>query len=230
MEYLKVLIVDDEVLIAEDLKDFLKSFGIKRFNLAHDKESAITAINLFEPNVVLLDIRMEKELDGLDIADYLNNKNIPFIYVTAHSDVKTIKEIVKTQPLGYITKPFKKTELLIYINLAIAHLENNDKKQLSIKDGHQTIFIQHNDINYIESERNYVNIYCDSKKYLCRQSLDSVFKELPDTQFFKIHRSYIINIKKINSFNKKEVFINQNALPIARSILAEFEKMMKEHA
>lgn len=226
MDNIKVLIVDDEVLIAESLKDILVSFGIKYFLLAHNKAEAIKGLGEFKPDLVLLDIRMEKELDGLEIGSLLsNNFQIPFIYVTAHSDINTIKELVKTKPAGYITKPFKKTELLVNINLAIENIK--PKTQLTIKDGYDTILIPFNDIVYIEGEGNYVNIYCTSKKHACRQSLEAISKDLDKELFFKVHRSYIINLQKIKQFTKKNVLVNDISIPIARGILPEFENRMK---
>ena len=229
MEKTKILIVDDEVLIAEDLKDILKSFGFKKTELCHDKESAIRMLHSFLPDVVLLDIRMERELDGLEIGEYIkSNFNTPFIFITAHSDVAMIKEIVKTKPAGYITKPFKKSDLFANINLALEQLRNKQsaKKQLQLKDGYKTLLVDFDEINYIESEGNYLNIFCDSRKLLSRQSLDSILEELDRDMFFKIHRSYIVNLKKITMYSKKEVNIKDLAIPISRNCVQEFEKKM----
>jgi two-component system, LytTR family, response regulator LytT len=227
MERLKVLIVDDEVLIAEDLKDILKSFGIKNVSLAHDKASALLSLTVFEPDLVLLDIRMENDFDGLEIGEYINNNiQIPFIYITANSDVNTIQQIVNTKPAGYITKPFKKAELLININLAIEK-QQNKTRHLIIKDGANNTLIPMNDISMIEGDGNYIVICCEEKKHLSRQSLDSITRDLDNAHFFKVHRSYIINLNKVTSFTKKTVFINDISIPISRSVLSDFELVMK---
>jgi two-component system, LytTR family, response regulator LytT len=227
MERLKVLIVDDEVLIAEDLKDILKSFGIKNVSLAHDKASALLSLTVFEPDLVLLDIRMENDFDGLEIGEYINNNiQIPFIYITANSDVNTIQQIVNTKPAGYITKPFKKAELLININLAIEK-QQNKTRHLIIKDGANNTLIPMNEISMIEGDGNYIVICCEEKKHLSRQSLDSITRDLDNAHFFKVHRSYIINLNKVTSFTKKTVFINDISIPISRSVLSDFELVMK---
>ncbi|MGZ4097575.1 MAG: response regulator, partial [Bacteroidia bacterium] len=83
MENQRVLIVDDEVLIAEDLKDILKSFGCREIYLAHSKSDAVRQLELIKPDIALLDIRMEKELDGLELGEHINAMyKIPFIYIT----------------------------------------------------------------------------------------------------------------------------------------------------
>lgn len=229
MEKLKILIVDDEVLIAEDLKDIIKSFGCKNIFLAHSKTDAIESLENHKPNLALLDIRMEKELDGLELGDYINlNYKIPFIYITAHSDMAMIKEIIKTKPIAYITKPFKKTDLFAGLNMANSKIRESENKVLQIKDGYNTIIIPFDMILYIEGEGNYINIFYGTKKIVSRQSMDSVIEELDPEQFFKIHRSYIININKTTKYSKKEVVINNVALPVSRNTSETFEIIMKK--
>lgn len=226
MNKIKILIVDDEILIAEDLKDILLSLGFDNIEMAHDKGEAVDKLKLFNPDIVLLDIRMEKELDGLEIGEYINLHNkIPFIYITAHSDVAMIKQIVKTKPSGYITKPFKKSDLFAAINLASDRVNRN---KLVIKDGYKNIVVDYDEINYVESEGNYINIFCDSRKVVSRQSIDRFFAELDGTVFLKIHRSYIVNLRKVTKFSKKELQIGAATLPISRNCVEVLEERMKK--
>ena len=229
MKSLKVVIVDDEVLIAEDLKDILNSFGLHNIHLAHSKSEAIKLLDEIMPDVALLDIRMEKELDGLELGEYINSKlKIPFIYITAHSDMAMIQEVVKTKPAAYITKPFKKSDLFANLNLISEAISENENKNLSIKDGYDTVIIPLNTILYIEGEGNYINIFTDSKKIVSRQSLDSIMVDLDPLLFFRIHRSFIINTKKTNKYSRKEVVINNVTLPVSRNLSVEFEIIMKK--
>ncbi|MGZ3885301.1 MAG: LytR/AlgR family response regulator transcription factor [Bacteroidia bacterium] len=229
MENLKILIVEDEVLIAEDLKDILNGFGHREIYLAHSKREAMQQLDAFKPDVVLLDIRMEKELDGLELGEYINSKfQIPFIYITAHSDTAMIKEIVKTKPAGYITKPFKKSDLFANLNLVANQIAESKKNNLLIKDGYNTLVISFSDILYIEGEGNYINIYSSTKKAVSRQSLDSIMEQLDDALFFRIHRSFIINVSKVTKYSKKEVEINGTKLPVSRNVADAFESRMKD--
>lgn len=226
MNKIKILIVDDEILISEDLMDILVSLGFESIELAHDKDEAIFKLGSFHPDIALLDIRMEKEFDGLEIGEYINaNNKIPFIYITAHSDVETIKQIVKTKPAGYITKPFKKSDLFAAINLA--GYKQSDRKVI-IKDGYKNIVIDYNDIEYIECEGNYITVFCTGKKLVSRQSIDRFLQELDETIFFKIHRSYVVNLKKVTKFSKKELHIADTVLPISRSFDIAFEERMNQ--
>jgi DNA-binding LytR/AlgR family response regulator len=227
LEHIKILIVEDEVLIAEDLKDILKTFGLKKIEMVHDKASAFENLRLNKPDIAILDIRMEKELDGLEIGEFIqNNYKLPFIFITAHSDIEMIKKIIKTKPVGYITKPFKKSDLFANINLAIEQLTTNNK--LFIKDGYSTHVININEILYIESEGNYINIFTSSKKYLSRQNMESILLHIDSNDFLKIHRSYIINLNKVKKYSSKEVFINDLTLPISKTFYDVFIEKMKK--
>jgi len=227
LEHIKILIVEDEVLIAEDLKDILKTFGLKKIEMVHDKTSALENLRLNKPDIAILDIRMEKELDGLEIGEFIqNNYKQPFIFITAHSDIEMIKKIIKTKPVGYITKPFKKSDLFANINLAIEQLTTNNK--LFIKDGYSTHVININEIVYIESEGNYINIFTSGKKYLSRQNMESVLLDLDSNDFLKIHRSYIINLNKVKKYSSKEVIINEITLPISKTFYDVFIENMKK--
>lgn len=224
---LKILIVEDEVLIAEDLKDILTAFGVQHIEMAHDKGDALEALKAFDPDVVLLDIRMEKETDGIEIGEYISkNYQTPFIYITAHSDVEMIKRIVKTKPLAYITKPIKKSDLFASISLAQESSKQSAGANLKIKDGFSTLLIPVDSILYIESEGNYITIYCDKKRHVSRQSLDSVVGELGADQFFRIHRSYLVNVAKVKSYSKKEVVLGNITLPVSRGLGDDFHRFM----
>ena len=228
MESIKILIVEDEILIAEDLKDNLLSFGLKKIEMAHDKIEAMKTIRETNPDLILLDIRMENETAGIEIGDYIS-KNIhkPFIYITAHSDVQMIKEILKTKPNGYITKPIKKSDLFAAINLVISQQKRNEDNFLRIKDGYATVLINSLSILYIESDGNYINIFCEDKKHVSRQSLDSVINDLNKDNFYRIHRSYLVNVSQIMKFSKKEVQIGKVTLPVSRNEGDNFENFMQ---
>lgn len=227
MEQIKILIVEDEVLIAEDLKDILKTFGLKKIEMVHDKASALEHLRLNKPDIAILDIRMEKELDGLEIGEYIqNNYKLPFIFITAHSDIEMIKKIIKTKPVGYITKPFKKSDLFANINLAIEQLTTNNK--LFVKDGYSTHVININEIVYIESEGNYITIFTSGRKYLSRQNMESILLDLDSNDFLKIHRSYVVNLKKVKKYSSKEVIINEITLPISKTFYDVFIEKMKK--
>jgi DNA-binding LytR/AlgR family response regulator len=227
-EKLKILIVDNEVLIAEDIKDMLHEFGCKKTYMAHSKQEAIDQLMAFAPDLVLLDIRMEHDMEGIELANIINNDfTMPFIFITAHSDVATINKIITTQPYAYITKPVKKSDLFANISLLAGELEQKIKQKLYIKDGYKTIVLNPEDILYLESDGNYINIYTKEKRHLLRQSMDGILSELDPNQFVRVHRSYIINKKHVARFSKKEIEINGVKVPVSRHFSENIETLLK---
>lgn len=229
MQNTKILIVEDEVLIAEDIKDALLSFGVQQVELAHSKQDAFNLIDSFKPHLTLLDIRMEGNTDGLDIAKDLKQKNgTPFVFITSHSDVDMIKEIIKTNPAGYITKPFKKSDLFASVNLALNSILTKTTT-IKIKDGNEYHMVNVSDILYVKSDGNYVELYLENKRRLTsRTKLESVQQELNNSNFIKVGKSYIVNAAKVESYNSKELVIKGTTIPISRNYFESFEEQLNK--
>lgn len=116
---LKILIVEDEPLIAEDIADLCQLNGYEVCGIAHRGGPALTLIESERPQLVLLDINLEDQISGLDIAAYLREKYaIPFIFLTSYADAGTLAKVKETAPLGYIVKPFTGEQLYSTIEIA----------------------------------------------------------------------------------------------------------------
>lgn len=228
MTNFKILIVEDEILIAEDLSDLLRSFGISEIDMAHDKPTALNKIETFQPDLILLDIRMESELTGIQIAETINTQyKKPFIFITAHSDMQMLQTILKTIPAGYITKPIKKADLYANVLLVSEKLKLQSPKQIMIKDGPKNVLIDFNDLLYIESEGNYIVIHTTQKKHALRQNMDSIMAQLDNDIFYRVQRSYVVNIKKVSSYSRKDLTINGVVIPISKNVIDDFENKIK---
>ena len=107
-----ILIVEDEVMIAEDLAEMCRSFGYHTLEPAYGPGDALQKLKTENIDLVLLDINLESEIDGIEIAGYINDHfKLPIIYLSSYSDPKTLKAARQTKPMAYITKPFKKTDI-----------------------------------------------------------------------------------------------------------------------
>lgn len=219
----RILIVDDEVLIAEFLKDELMALGYKNIYLAHNRKQAFSKINAFNPQVVLLDIRMKNEREGIEIAEEIDKSyNIPFVYITAHSDKEIVKLALSTKPSGYITKPFKQIDVYAAVKLAETNSEKINERFLVFKDGYASIKLSVDDILYIQSDDNYIHIFTIHKKYTLRNTMEWFISNTPEELFHRTHRSYIVNITKINKSTSKSVFINDLEIPVSRGNQIKF--------
>jgi DNA-binding NarL/FixJ family response regulator len=122
MSRIKILIVEDEPLIAEDISGHLESLGYEVSGIAHTGQKAIELLQSKPPDAALLDITLGDEMDGLDVAKFINEKvKIPFIFVTSHADRSTIERVKDTRPGGYLVKPFDENDLMATIEIAVSN-------------------------------------------------------------------------------------------------------------
>lgn len=213
----KILIVDDEVLIAEFLKDELTALGYQNIYLAHNRKQTFSKINECNPQLILLDIRMKNEREGIEIAEEINKfYNIPFIFITAHSDKEIVKQALATQPAGYITKPFKQMDVYAAVHLVETNSEKITEKFLVFKDGYADVKLLVDDILYAQSDDNYIHVFTTTKKHTVRNTLEWFKESVPQELFHQTHRSYIVNITKITKSNSKSIFINDIEIPVSR--------------
>jgi len=131
MAEVRVLIVEDEPLIAEDISDFLGDINYQPAGIAYDSETALDMLINRHPDIVLLDITIEGSMNGIDIAQIIRKKyNIPFIFLTSHSDKNTLDRAKMTLPYGYIVKPFNEKDLLSSLEMALFRHANENKTTL----------------------------------------------------------------------------------------------------
>ena len=130
-----ILIVEDEVLIAEDIKDFLKELEFETTAIAYNKAQALNSLRQNIPDLVLLDINLGNNQDGILIAEILNKEyKIPFIYLTSYSSKIILDQVKHTLPMGYVVKPFEEADLFTAIEIAISNYKTIHKKtKLSIE-------------------------------------------------------------------------------------------------
>ena len=128
MEEIKVLIVEDEVIVAKDIGDTLLSLGYAIAGTAASAEEAIELSESTEPDIVLMDIMLEGELDGTEAAEIIRSRfNIPVIFLTAYSNEETLQRAKATNPYGYMLKPYQETDLYTTIEIAL-HKHRTQRK------------------------------------------------------------------------------------------------------
>ncbi len=134
MHQLKILIVEDDPIIAQLIEHHLQEFDHQVLGIAHDSERALDLIHNLQPELVILDINIDGTKDGIDVATIIENKyKVPYIFLTALSDQETLDRASIVKPLGYVVKPFKASDLKAAISIGIS----NYKKQQSKKELNQ---------------------------------------------------------------------------------------------
>ncbi len=130
----QILVVEDEAVVAEDIRKILQSYGYEVPEAISTGEAAIKAINKKRPNLILLDIKLKDKLSGIDVAKHIIDMDIPVIYLTAYSDKDIVEKAKATGPFGYLIKPFRERELVTTIQMAFfKHKMEHELKESEAK-------------------------------------------------------------------------------------------------
>ncbi|MGB3513443.1 MAG: ATP-binding protein [Microcoleaceae cyanobacterium] len=146
---MNILIVEDELIAAENISRNLNQFGYTVTGKVQSGEKAIENITENPPDLVLMDIKLKGKLNGIETADKINKMfPIPIVYITAYSDSITIKKATKTTPYGYLIKPFKAVDIKTTIEMALA---KHQTEQQTIKTLSEALS-QAQEINQLKSQ------------------------------------------------------------------------------
>jgi len=209
MATIKIGVVEDEMIIAASIVSTLKKLNYTVANTASNYKAAIEMIEKEDLQLLLLDINLGGQKDGIDIATYVrSNYELPIIFLTANSDIATVQRAKTVKPNAYLLKPFTKDDLYTAIEIAFSSYDESSDKQLKkdsiiLKSGYDYIKLKFSEIISIESNDNYVSINIGSGKPLVsRATLSEMTDKLPSSTFTRINRSVIINhafIKKVET-------------------------------
>lgn len=240
----KILIVEDEMIIAANISLQLEQLGHEVTGIVPRGEDALKQLEISKPDILLLDINLKGTLDGIETAQAMQkNYNIPIIYLTANIDDAHFNRAKTTHPYGFIAKPFKKLDLQRTIELTISQVAS-ETQEINYNESEQSesfilsdsVFVRHNntmvkvnidDIQYVEAERNYCRIHSKNREYLLVMTLKDMDKKLPPKHFLRVHRSFIINISKINEVGNTHIVIEKKAIPISKSLKEELLKRLQ---
>lgn len=214
---LRIIIVEDELIVAEDIKMMLEFSGYSVVGIAFNYTEAVKMFQEEQIDLALLDVNLGGSKDGIDLAEYINkNYHVPIIYATSNTDKYTVSKAKTTYNSGYLVKPFRKEDLFTSIEMAIANYDN--KNGLKDKDYPKTIFIKNGslfvrvlvgEIVILKSEKNYTEVITCNKKYVVRGTVKTVLEELDPALFLRIHKSFVVNLDKIQAINSTYVIMEK---------------------
>ena len=242
---IKILVVEDEMIIAAKISMQLTSLGYEVTGILPRGEEALLHMEENKPDIVLLDINLKGKIDGIETAALMQQRNnIPIIYLTANSDEATFNRAKPTRPYAFISKPFKQLDLQRAIELTISRMAANDNQvHIENQTGEEQpfilsdrIFVRHRekmikimvaDILYMEADRNYSRIFTQHKEYLLSVTLKTIEEKLSMQLFMRIHRSYIVNISHIDEVAEGHLIIAQKPIPIGAGMREQLMQRIK---
>lgn len=241
MAKIKVGIVEDEILIAESIINALETHGYEATEPAITYTEALAMIERDRPDILLLDIQLSGKKDGIDVALYIKDRfDIPFIFLTANSDAATVTRAKMANPAAYLVKPFTQEELYASIEVCLHNFASRvspvpaieeanylAKEYLFIKQGQSFQKVKIADILYLESENVYISVHTTTAKYLVRTNIQAFMGLLESPNFFRVHRSYAVNMAHIDSIDNDHVYMHGSQIPVSRAYREELLSLFK---
>ena len=251
MQNLKILIVEDEQLIAHDIQGLLTDWGYEVVGCANHAAQAIGYFEKHSPDIVLLDIHLGETTDGVDLARRFNTiKKVPLVFLTAQSDFQTVERAKTVEPAAYLLKPFDERHLHISLELAMSNFSHKTPPQYNshkepifahevklgadviLKQG-DAIFIKQNykftkfkieDLVYVEADHNHTYLVMKQQKYIVRMPLALVVERLSDANLVRVHRSFAINRRFVEEFDETQIMVNNKQIPLTSAYREDFLK------
>ena len=234
----KILVVEDEMVIGANISLELTNMGFEVTGIVPRGEEALHHIKQNPPDIVLLDIQLKGKIDGIETAQIMQKEfNIPVIYLTANADNFNFNRAKITHPYAFISKPYKKLDLQRAIELTVLQIQAEKTPQktnggnevlayilsdyLFVRNNDKLVKVEIKDIFYIEAERNYCRIYSKDKEYLLVMTLKEMDEKLPQKHFIRVHRSFIVNLSKIDEISKSHIVIGKTAIPVSKALKEE---------
>lgn len=232
----KILIVEDEMIIGANISLQLSKLGYEVTGIVSRGEEAIAYVSQNKPDIVLMDIQLKGELDGIQTVIKMQSETkIPVIYLTANADEENFDRAKATNPYAFISKPFKKLDLQHAIELTMDRIDRKKNVEeeptcispfvqsdcIYVRRNERMIKIMIDDIYYFEADRNYCKIYAKNRECLLVMTLKEIDDKLPPEHFLRIHRSFIINLRHVDEVAGTHVVIGKKAVPLSKTLRRE---------
>ena len=241
------IIVEDEELARDILKNYLKDFpGVELIGEYSDGFSGVQAVNKLKPDLILLDIKIPR-ITGIEIIELLDY-NPQVIFVTAY-DEYAIKAF-EMNAVDYLMKPFSRERFALSVKRATSRIDQGDSSPVSqftatgqvnnefierivVKSRNTIHVIKLEDVVCLEAQDDYVMIYTDESRYMKQRSLKYYEEHLDPSEFVRVHRSYIIRINQITRLEHYEkesyrmTLANKSQVPVSRSGYKRLKEVLR---
>lgn len=242
MEKTRILIVEDDMIIAANISLQLSNLGYEVTGIETKAETAIHHALETKPDMILMDIQLKGESSGIDAAHAIRKYlDIPLIYLTANIDDSTFQKAKETHPYAFIAKPF--TNLNLERTIALVEDKVKEKREnVSVEDTfvdsqEDRIFIRNNnklvkvmldDILYVEADRNYCKITTEGQTFMVVSPMNKLCEKIDPRHFVRIHRSFVVNFAKLDAVAESFVEVKGKLIPIGKQYKEDLHKMLNK--
>ena len=227
---IRCLTIDDSPLALDLLDDYIAKIpGLKLVARCNNAFDAIELIRKGRIDLIFLDIQMP-DINGIELLKSVSQKP-KVIFTTAFPNYAI--EGFELDAVDYLLKPFTFARFKKAADKAIQliRMENNPlpvSNTIFVKSGYETVRIQVHDITYIEALKDYIQIFTTSQKILSLMSMKEILALLPPGEFARVHRSYIVALRKITRVSARKVMIDSKEIPIGDNYKTAFQELLRE--
>lgn len=236
-EKTKVLIAEDDFVVKKNLSITLEERGYEVLGVCESGEELLQSLSATPPDIVIMDINLAGLMDGVEVTALIKNKtNIPVLYLTSDRDQATMERAKLTNPDGYLIKPFDGDELVSTMEIALHrhHLaSDNQKDSTVVSDSHLFVKVRNRlekvrfeDVLYLEANDIYSILVTHQRNFILSYSLKTLEEKLPDREFMRVHRSYIVNVEHINAIEDNYILISDKNIPIGKTYREDLMKRL----
>ncbi|RKR85780.1 LytTR family two component transcriptional regulator [Mucilaginibacter gracilis] len=249
MDKLKIIIVEDELIIAESLKSILIGMGYDVPAMFRSGNETLEKFRSGLADIIIMDIQLNGKLNGIETSMELRKiSTAPIIYVTDNQDEYLRKKaIYETNTVQYVTKPFSRMDISIAIDLAIKALKKHDLKlkkdhetsylvndSIFVKESHGYKKIQIKDILYLQADRSYCSLSyqekasTEAKEILFSENLSFLEDRLAFAEsLVRVHRSFLININQVYKIQENRLWIGKTEIPIGKTYKDNVDRIFR---
>ncbi|MFD2036417.1 LytR/AlgR family response regulator transcription factor [Belliella marina] len=226
----RILVVEDDVNIAENIEEILELLGYVNIDIANSANQAIKIVKKYRPDMIFMDIKLKGDKDGIELGEILKQMvDAPLVFVTSYSDPTIIERAKRINPAGFIVKPFNTNDIHAIVEIVLynkrvnpisdtATVKSKDESPYLVTDA---VYIKadnayekvpYKDIFYVEANGNMVTIYTRHRNYTIRKSMKDMEEKLPSNLFLRVQKSFIVQLGLIENFNTKEITLESGAV------------------
>lgn len=231
---LKILVVEDDHLLALNLKENLEELGYDHVFTAHKADNALSIVEDCKIDLAIVDINLEgSRLDGVELVHRLRPiMDCPVIFLTSYNDEATRERAKAVHPAAYLIKPTTKEQLAITIDLAVENhyqyqqylskgMQRNRNEVIYVKSGPRYQKLNVDDVLYLKADGTYCEVFTSYSKHVLSVSLRKVMTEFGESRFIRTHKSYAVQKDRVDSFDHTSVYVQQEkslvSIPISRT-------------
>ncbi len=250
MSSLKILIIEDDIVIANELQEQLLEFGYLITDNVDNSDDALLAFRRRLPDLVVCDINLGgSKLDGIELVEEFNAiEKVPVIFLTSYGDSETVGRAKETNPAYYLIKPCNELQLQIALDFAVSNFTSqktadpshslrlhsppsclmySSKDYVFVKDRTKYVRIEIADIVWVEALGPNVKIYTSETVAVLAANLSSFTRQVSNPVLQRVHRSYVVNVDKIIAFDGGRAFVSyqdgQKEIPIGKTYRNDFQ-------